>query len=203
MLALMEGSVRFEASNAPEIIEFEGVEYRRMGGKRRYYLSQSTSNEGRKRAKGLHVAIWEAKHGPVPSGHEVHHRDGNTFNFDEDNLECLMIGEHRRLPKRNFDKAVNDASLAKARIRAAEWHGSPEGLAWHRQHAFKSIVGCKRPIGDERKVLEVRKCEWCGSEFEARHWRRKFCAPKCRDHVVYLKRRGSAPLHPYYASRIL
>jgi hypothetical protein len=194
--------MRFEADSAPETIEFEGIVYRRMGGKRRYYLSQSTSNEGRKKAKGLHVAIWEHNNGhPVPAGYEVHHKDGDTFNFDDDNLECLAQGVHRRLPKK-FDKAVNEASLRKARIKAAEWHGSPEGRAWHSQHAFKSIVGCKKRKGDERLVLEVRKCEWCGTEFEARHWRRKFCDPNCRNHVLYFKARGTGALHPYYESQL-
>ena len=194
--------MRFDSDTAPEIIEFEGVEYRRMGGKRRYYLSQSTSNEGRKRAKGLHVAIWESNHGrPVPPGHDVHHVDGDTFNFSVGNLECLEKLAHQKLPKR-FDREANRLFLQKIRPKASEWHRSAEGRKWHSAHAFKSIVGCVKPKGDERRVIEVRRCEWCGKEFEARHWRRKFCKPSCRDHVVYLKARGSGPLHPYYASRI-
>lgn len=35
-----------DTSGQPETVEFLGVMYRLMGGKRRYYLSQSTSNVG-------------------------------------------------------------------------------------------------------------------------------------------------------------
>jgi hypothetical protein len=66
-----------------EVIEFNGIKYRLMGGKRRYYLSQSNTNAGRKRPKGLHVAVYEFYSGEkVQKGFHVHHKDGNCYNND-------------------------------------------------------------------------------------------------------------------------
>ena len=63
-----------------ETIIFNGVEYRLLSGGR-YYLSQSTTNDGRRHAKSLHVAIWEYYNKkPCPKGYEIHHIDGNCSN---------------------------------------------------------------------------------------------------------------------------
>lgn len=63
----------------PEEVVFNGVAYKLMGAKR-YYLSQSRTDAGRKGAKGLHVAIWEFyNHKKVPSGYCIHHKDGNPL----------------------------------------------------------------------------------------------------------------------------
>ena len=89
----------------PKIIEFNGVAYRLMGTGR-YYLSQSNSNQGRKHPRGLHVAIWEFYNKKrVPKDYEIHHKDGNTFNNDISNLECISRIEHNKIPK-NFNKKV-------------------------------------------------------------------------------------------------
>ena len=69
--------MQLDANNPPDKVDFNGVWYCRMGGQRRYYLSQSKKNSGRRGAKGLHVAIWEYHSGQsVPAGHEIHHRNG-------------------------------------------------------------------------------------------------------------------------------
>ena len=70
----------------PETVVLNGILYRLMGTKR-YYLSQSSSNTGRKGAKGLHVASYECHTDKtVPKGHVVHHKDGNPFNNSIENL---------------------------------------------------------------------------------------------------------------------
>ena len=93
--------MQLDANNPPDKVDFNGVWYRRMGGQRRYYLSQSRKNSGRRGAKGLHVAIWEHYSGQsVPAGHEIHHRNGDTFDCRPENLECLPIRVHRRMSKR-------------------------------------------------------------------------------------------------------
>lgn len=33
--------------------------------------------------------VWEQHYGPIPSGHVIRHRDGNTLNDDPANLECI------------------------------------------------------------------------------------------------------------------
>lgn len=126
--------------NHPGKIEFNGIAYRLMGSGK-YYLSQSTHNEGRRHAKGLHVAIWEFyHHTSVPKGYCIHHIDGDTFNNDIDNLVCEPISKHLSdHAKAHFsdpdyrEKAIEN--LDQIRKKASEWHHSPEGIAWHKAHA--------------------------------------------------------------------
>ena len=41
----------------------------------------------------VHHIVWEAHHGPIPDGHVVVFRDGNTANIEIENLHCLPRGE--------------------------------------------------------------------------------------------------------------
>ena len=150
----------------PSAVVFDGVEYRLLS-KGRYYLSQSTTNAGRKGAKGLHVAIWERFSGQkVPKGYEVHHKDGNPFNNDFGNLECLSRSEHRKtvnLKTENVRKHLDDI-----RHLATRWHQSPEGREWHREHAKQSKSRSKECV-----------CLGCGNRFLAKRSNSKFCSRKC------------------------
>lgn len=168
---------------APETVEFNGVVYRLMGGVRRYYLSQATTNEGRKGAKGLHVDVWEFFSGEkVPKGHNVHHEDGNQFNNDFSNLKCLPRGTHmRQHPVKDREK--QQRHLAQIRNRAIEWHQSPAGLDWHRRMAAE-----RQPMRDQS-----RECATCGSAFMAKSSRAKFCSQVCGLRYRYREVRGRNP----------
>ncbi|WP_425349999.1 HNH endonuclease signature motif containing protein [Rhizobium lusitanum] len=169
-----------------------------MGGKRRYYLSQSTTNEGRKSPKGLHIAIWEHHSGQtIPAGFEVHHRDGDTFNFERENLECLPAATHRSLPK-NIDREKVRANLANIRPKANAWHSSAAGREWHRSHVYESIhkPGALPYI---RNVIGSGKCRWCGDEFQKKSKRRVFCGPKCQVQESGFRRGKYTFVHPNYA----
>ena len=162
----------------PETVEFNGVTYRLMGSGK-YYLSQSSTNEGRKGAKGLHVAVWEFYSGQtVPGGYEVHHKDGNTFNNDYSNLECIPRDEHRR--KANYQTERIKKHLDEIRPLASEWHRSEEGREWHRQHGKESM--------ENREVLTL-VCRQCGKEFTAKHKYAKFCSHNCSVKYDYQHRR--------------
>jgi len=137
--------MQLDPSDPPDIVFFDGVIYRRMGGARKYYLSQSTTNAGRRGARGLHVAIWETFSGEtVPPGHEVNHRNGDTFDFDFENLECLPKAVHRALPKHYGPE--QSEHLARIRPLASAWHRSPEGRAWHRENFRKHPPGSRTPM---------------------------------------------------------
>lgn len=174
--------------DAPENVEFLGVKYRLMGA-RRYYLSQSTKPRERKGAKGLHVAILEAYTGQtVPPGHEVHHKDGNTFNNDPGNLEFVQRGKHQSMPKRiDREKNRRDLRMAYDTMGGREWHSSPEGIAWHREHARKNGFGTWPKT--------ERSCHKCGQSFMARNAHARFCGSLCyersriRDRSADYKRR--------------
>lgn len=191
--------MRFRADSAPEVVVFNGVRYRRMGGHRNYYLSQSASNAGRKNPKGLHVAIWEFHSGlSVPKGWEVNHIDGDVFNFEFSNLECLPEGVHRALPKRVTEKSLGH--LEAIRPLAASWHKSREGREWHRQNARKLHAAGKY----KNKVVSIkgqRRCIWCGDAFEFRTSRRLFCSTKCQFQEDGYRKGKYKFVNSYYAAR--
>ncbi len=41
-----------------------------------------------------HRLVWESYHGLIPLGYDIHHTDGDTYNNDIDNLECLSHEDH-------------------------------------------------------------------------------------------------------------
>ena len=152
----------------PQTVMFNGTEYRLMGAGR-YYLSQSTTNEGRRHAKGLHVAIWEFYSGKtVPQGYEIHHKDGNVFNNSFENLECVPRAEHRKIT--NYKTERVKKHLDSIRDLAADWHRSEEGREWHRKHVAESIG-----------KIEPRECTCiqCGKKFMAKNRNAKFCSGNC------------------------
>ena len=191
--------MHFTEETAPETIEFNGVTYRRMGGKRRYYLSQSKTNAGRRRAKGLHVAVWEFYSGEtVPAGHEVHHRDANTFNLSYENLECLPKSKHRGIPRIN-GRENNIRHLQTIRPLATEWHKSPEGRAWHRQHAITTLHKADSPKPWSLSPISSGRCMWCGNEMQVKIAERKlFCSNSCLWQESGMRRGKYQFVHPNY-----
>lgn len=172
--------MRLDPNDPPDIVTFLGVRFRRMGGARKYYLSQATTNDGRKGAKGLHVAIWEHFSGQrVPDGHEINHKDSDTFNCEFENLECLPRSVHRRLPRPNMRSDRVLAHLAEIRPLAAEWHRSEAGIAWHKEHGKDSLAKAH----EARKHTAARPggvCEYCGSGFEFKTRTKRFCGFLCQ-----------------------
>jgi hypothetical protein len=141
-----------------------------MGGQ--YYLSQSTTNAGRRNAKGLHVAIWEYFSGKkVPKGWIVHHVDENPGNNEYNNLDCVSAKEHRKLHPLSY--ASYCVSLKKARKAAKAWHRSKAGSAWHSKHA---------KILWKTKTTVTLNCVQCRKKYETYFpHKSKFCAPYCRN----------------------
>ena len=44
-----------------------------------------------------HRLVYEAYHGTIPNGYDIHHIDGDTYNNSVENLECLSHEDHARL----------------------------------------------------------------------------------------------------------
>lgn len=71
-----------------EFIEFNGNKYTiRNNG---YY---GRTNESRNL---LHRDVWEFHNGPIPSGWDIHHINGDRACNDIANLECLPKSEHTK-----------------------------------------------------------------------------------------------------------
>jgi hypothetical protein len=164
----------------PNAIIFNGIEYKLMGGKKRYYLSWSKNTKERKGAKGLHVAIWEFYSGKtVPKGFVIHHKDGNHFNNSYENLECLSFKEHFEEHRENIIKYRNSdkgkENLKKAIELSKKWHSSNEGNEWHSKHAYKSIL-----------KEQEKTCVKCESIFIG-YTMSIYCSKKCH-HKEYAER---------------
>lgn len=66
------------------------VTIRTFRGVRRAWVKVSEPNVWRERAK----VVWESRHGPIPRGRVIHHRDRDTLNDDPSNLQALTRKEH-------------------------------------------------------------------------------------------------------------
>jgi hypothetical protein len=48
--------------------------------------------------------IYESHHGKIPKGYHIHHIDGNPFNNEISNLQCVSPEEHAEIHKNEFTK---------------------------------------------------------------------------------------------------
>ena len=116
----------------------------------------------------LHRVVYESFNGEIPKGMHVHHIDGNKMNNHPSNLELMERGahtsHHNKGQHRPIPKPVLDA--------AARWHGSSDGIEWHKSQYEKT----KHLLHVDIKV----KCQQCGSEYVARNTgTNMFCSGYC------------------------
>lgn len=155
----------------------------------------------------LHRDVWEAKNGPIPDGHHVHHVDGDTLHNALSNLECLPADEHRlehrdekaERGRSSENLALLDAARQKSVPRIESFTCSHCGKAYEAaangKNRFcskkcRNIVGLRNmrkrraaeranPTPGKRKASFT--CEECGSSYEAfANGRNRFCSAKCR-----------------------
>lgn len=150
--------------------EFNGVRYyRKPSG---YYKACHSTG-----GAYLHRVVWEHHNGPIPEGHHVHHKDHDRNNNTIENLELMPASEHATLHGKH--RAANNRDDLLAHMRdvmqpaAARWHGSAEGLEWHREHG--------RRTWEDRAAVE-HTCTHCGCVFSRLVGanKRGYCSPKCQ-----------------------
>lgn len=67
-----------------------------------------------------HTLLWEQAYGPVPEGHNVIFRDGNTLNCTLGNLECISnAGLMQRNSMHNLPEEVKELVYLKGRLSRA------------------------------------------------------------------------------------
>lgn len=166
-------------------VRFMGVVYRRYPRAKqssdRNYFRPGAGDVRRHRRSYLHRDLWIAANGPIPDGYELDHRDGDPLNNALPNLQLLPIPEHKA-------KHAGEASERSRRLaasipadrrqamlaKAAEWHRSPEGRAWHSRQsvAIHAAMPC----------VEMR-CDVCGATYSVKRLNSgyaRFCSNNCR-----------------------
>lgn len=173
-----------ESNEKVERIRFNGAVYRRYPGAKglsdRTYFRPSHADKQRG-CSFLHRDVWIAHNGPIPDGWEVHHRDKNPLNNDPSNLEATPRDEHARDHRTdNRERGARYwASLGPDILRqraeaAAAWHRSPEGRAWHSQHA--------KQISANMAMADC-VCENCGAGYQTKVAyvkRSRACSNNCK-----------------------
>lgn len=140
----------------------------------RYFSSGRHGPNAKERL--LHRRVWIDSFGPIPEGTEVHHLDEDWRNNDPKNLEVRSVTKNRQEHqlKRMADPEFRATALKALRDNshiAAEWHASPEGLAWHKQNSEQAWAK-REPV--------PKVCIICGAGFMAMFASRaRFCSNSC------------------------
>lgn len=144
------------------------------GGLYRLWPQERYFSRGGKR---LHRDVWEAAFGPVPACCHIHHRDGDPSHNALSNLECLPAVEHLSDTWREHRSGRSQHFTAAARSKAAEWHASEAGRAWHRRQA-------KRSQSWTKWKREPKPCQHCGTIIQALVRKsgnaQKYCSDTCK-----------------------
>lgn len=97
--------------------------------------------EGRKWVRH-HRWVWEKRHGPIPKGFVIHHKDGNKLNNKLRNLELMSRGEHQKAHHSGASRSQETRErLSKSAKRRVEAPGYREMLSvrakkQHEDHNF-------------------------------------------------------------------
>lgn len=135
-----------------------------FNGKPYYYCGKYFQNDGER----LHRVVFEAHKGAIPAGMVVHHIDEDRHNNAIDNLMLMRAGEHSA----HHHYGVKENMPVEALLAATEWHGSNEGIEWHKKHYAK--------IGHVLQRVGVFTCIVCGVEYSAKiRGNNSFCSAKC------------------------
>lgn len=133
--------------------------------------------------KRMHRVVWETENKKnVPKGYDIHHINGNTWDNNINNLECIERSIHcREHGKKRF---INNPEWAKkfneaGREKAKEWHKSEEGREWHKEQGSQTWVG---------REYKIKNCIVCGKEYKTRYsGESKYCHQNCK--ATELRRR--------------
>lgn len=166
--------MKVEYSEDLKIAYFDGYKFRR-DAKTGYYLATKPTCQGKR--ERLHCYVWRYHNGIIPAGYHIHHVDRDKSHNDIDNLRCIPEKIHVRHHRaeyvaNNYDEIVENIKT-KAAPKAAEWHRSEAGRAWHSKHAKQTIEN----MGKKEYV-----CQMCGKKFFALPigMEKKFCSNACK-----------------------
>jgi len=142
---------------------------------KKFYLDQKTGYWISTSAKKIraHVFVWEYNNGKIPKGFHIHHKDGNKSNNVLSNLECIEKRKHLSMHMNSERRAEASKRMHEiVRPLADLWHGTPEGIEWHKKHAQEMNFG--------HWNLKDISCLICLKQFKPKVHHQKFCHANCR-----------------------
>ena len=123
----------------------------------------------------MHRDVWSFHNGEIPKGHHIHHIDGDVTNNDISNLKLMEASKHlsMELKKRHQENPEWSKEFhAKGIEMAKEWHKSPEGREWHKQHGVEAYA---------KRTPVLMVCQKCHKEYETTKMANsKFCSNNCK-----------------------
>jgi endogenous inhibitor of DNA gyrase (YacG/DUF329 family) len=139
---------------------------------RKHYKQEYYYNPYSKPYRSLHRRMWFDVNGMIPKGYHLHHKNGDPSDNRLDNFELKErfshLSEHGKTLAKEKLERFQKAGIKKA----AEWHKSKDGVAWHKQHAKAFKFG----EFDYGKA----ECEDCGKKYHKKTKRSRFCSNACK-----------------------
>ena len=124
--------------------------------------------------KKMHRDVWSFYNGEIPKGHHIHHIDGDVTNNDITNLQLMEASQHLRMEgkKRHQDNPEWSKQFYTKGIEVAkEWHRSPEGRLWHKQHGIDTFA---------KRIIYTLNCYVCNNPYKTKITNSKFCSNNCK-----------------------
>lgn len=127
----------------------------------------------KQKTKSLHRYMYECEIGPIPEGYHIHHKDDNPYNNTIDNFEIKTEFDHLSYHGKKGDREKLLKLAEIGREFAKEWHGTEEGIAWHKQHYEDFKLKMHEKI--------IRNCSNCNQlTSTTRKSGNAFCSNKCK-----------------------
>ena len=156
----------------PKFVIYKGKRYWVSGSGKYFYYKRNDE------IIALHRQVWiDANSKEIPDGFDIHHIDGNTFNNEPSNLECVDGGQHMAKHMRERWKNNRElyyANILRAGEKAKEWHRSDEGRLWHSKNGKASWNGRKK---------KTFNCKYCQNSYLS--FRAGYCSNSCLQKDYY------------------
>jgi hypothetical protein len=123
--------------------------------------------------------VWTKLFGPIPPGHEIHHRDNDDINNDPSNLQLMSYAEHR---------AWHIANSPHKTI-VCEQCGCDIDQPWPYYRQRFCSNACKSKHRRASRVdHEERICSVCGKPFQCNKYAKQHrCSHECAGRGKYVR----------------